>query len=198
MGRPSTAKQRLLETASQEFARVGAQAVGVDELCRLAGINKGSFYHFFPSKADLIQACLYASWDDLRTYVFEPAFAPDRAPLERIGDFFDRILGQQRRSFTRTGVVCGCLFCSLGSEMGSLDPEVRATVTEFMDRNLAFLSGAYSEAIENGDLQGDASTLAATTYTLLLGGLLEAKIRQNLAPLEHAKEAALLLTREIA
>ena len=39
------------------YAR-GCTAVGVDEICRQAGVHKGSFYHFFPSKQALILAVL--------------------------------------------------------------------------------------------------------------------------------------------
>ena len=36
----------------------GCTAVGVDEICRPAGVHKGSFYHFFPSKQALVLAVL--------------------------------------------------------------------------------------------------------------------------------------------
>jgi AcrR family transcriptional regulator len=39
------------------YAR-GCTAVGVDESCRQAGVHKGSFSHFFPSKQALILAVL--------------------------------------------------------------------------------------------------------------------------------------------
>jgi TetR/AcrR family transcriptional regulator, transcriptional repressor for nem operon len=199
MGRPSTARQRLLETACREFARSGAQAVGVDELCRRAGINKGSFYHFFPSKADLILTCLEVSWDQLRTEVFEPAFAPDRTPRERIGEFFDRLINQQLKLKEENGTFGGCIFCTLGSEISHQEERVRAAVLGFMNRNIAFLTGAYAEALERdeGRPGEDPALLAENAYTLILGALVELKIRQELRPLERAKEAALGLLRRI-
>lgn len=196
MGRPSTARQRLLDTACREFARVGAQAIGVDELCRLAGINKGSFYHFFPSKTDLLLSCLEVSWEHLRADVFEPAFAPDLSPKERIGAFFDRIVNAQETQKTSYGEYFGCLFCSLGNEIGTQIPEVRDAVTDFMDRNLAYLSHAFAEAEDSHRLAFPPKFLAENTYTLLLGALVEVKLRQNLAPLLRSKAAALAFIQE--
>jgi len=39
------------------YAR-GCTAVGVDEICRQAGVHQGSFYHCFPSKQALVLAVL--------------------------------------------------------------------------------------------------------------------------------------------
>jgi len=41
------------------YAR-GYAAVGVQEICDQAGVNKGSFYHFFPSKQALVLAVIEA------------------------------------------------------------------------------------------------------------------------------------------
>ena len=51
--RPS-ARDRILETAYELFARHGIQAVGVDEIIRQAGVAKATFYHHFPSKDNLV------------------------------------------------------------------------------------------------------------------------------------------------
>ena len=48
------ARDRILETSYELFARHGIQAVGVDEIIRQAGVAKASFYHHFASKDDLV------------------------------------------------------------------------------------------------------------------------------------------------
>jgi AcrR family transcriptional regulator len=48
------ARDRILETAYQLFARHGIQAVGVDEIIRRADVAKATFYHHFASKDDLV------------------------------------------------------------------------------------------------------------------------------------------------
>ena len=53
MGRTSDARERLVESCQALMHEKGYTAVGVGEVCSRAGVNKGSFYHFFPSKQDL-------------------------------------------------------------------------------------------------------------------------------------------------
>ena len=55
-------RQRLLDTAEKLFYARSYEDVGVQEICREAGVKKGSFYHFFPSKRDLTLAILDDSW----------------------------------------------------------------------------------------------------------------------------------------
>jgi AcrR family transcriptional regulator len=77
MGRSSNAKQRLILTALQLIQERSYGAVGVDLICKQAGVNKGSFYYFFPSKSDLAIAALESYWQEFEATVMKPAFAPE-------------------------------------------------------------------------------------------------------------------------
>lgn len=50
--------QRLLETAAEEFARVGFERAAVDTIAERAGVAKGTVYLYFESKAALFRAVL--------------------------------------------------------------------------------------------------------------------------------------------
>jgi AcrR family transcriptional regulator len=52
------ARQRILDTAYELFARRGIRAVGVDEVVDRAGVAKATLYRHFPSKDDLVVAFL--------------------------------------------------------------------------------------------------------------------------------------------
>ena len=43
-------RTRILDAALEAFARDGYDDASVAEICRLAGVTKGGFYHHFPSK----------------------------------------------------------------------------------------------------------------------------------------------------
>src|SRR5581483_382290 len=100
----------------------------VDDLCAAAGVNKGSFYYFFPAKRQLALAVLDQQWAGAQEHMLDPAFADDVRPLERIRRFFDRACQAQRGS-----VVRGCPFGNLALEMSSLDEVIRDRIAEILE-----------------------------------------------------------------
>ena len=47
-------RERIYETATRLIGEEGFDQVSVERICKLAGVAKGSFYHHFKTKADLI------------------------------------------------------------------------------------------------------------------------------------------------
>ena len=88
MGRTSDAREILIRSAIELIHARSYSSVGVNELCEHAGVKKGSFYHFSPSKRDLTIAALdeVAAWYERDIY--RPAFANDLPPLDRIERLF--------------------------------------------------------------------------------------------------------------
>jgi AcrR family transcriptional regulator len=52
------ARERILETATDLFANQGYRATGINEVIDKSGVAKATFYHHFPTKADLCLAYL--------------------------------------------------------------------------------------------------------------------------------------------
>ena len=53
MPRTSDARDRIVSTAARLFLERSYHNVGVEELCAVADVRKGSFYHYFSSKGEL-------------------------------------------------------------------------------------------------------------------------------------------------
>ena len=81
MGRKSDAKERLIQAAMDLFYTRSYADVGVQELCKAAGVKKGSFYHFFETKQDLVLAALDRWWEFAQETTWEQAFESDPPPL---------------------------------------------------------------------------------------------------------------------
>jgi TetR/AcrR family transcriptional repressor of nem operon len=72
-------RQRLLDAALHEFRSRGYAATTVDDLCRAAGVGKGSFFHHFPSKEALALEAVN-HWNAMTGALF--AQAPYHAPAD--------------------------------------------------------------------------------------------------------------------
>lgn len=51
-------RERILQTALPLFTASGFRATGIDRIIAASGVAKASFYRHFPSKDDLVLACL--------------------------------------------------------------------------------------------------------------------------------------------
>ena len=189
MGRPSTARTRLIEAARELIHANNYGSASVDDLCAAAGVNKGSFYYFFPSKRDLALSVLDAQWASARDKVLEPAFASDVPPLERISRFFQRAAQIQRRP-----VVRGCPFGNLAVELGTLEGPVRDRVGAVFEGYRGYFEQALREAVAAGDVPSvdvEAASLALVAY--LQGALLLAKTYNDADVIERLGAQALSL-----
>ena len=72
-------RDRIVRSAARLFLTRSYQSVGVGDLCAVADVRKGRFYHFFPSKTDLVVAALEAHYQSVKPeldLVFDPAVPP--------------------------------------------------------------------------------------------------------------------------
>src|SRR6184192_4233284 len=74
---------RIVTAARDEFARHGFDGARVDQIARLAGVNKQLLFYYFHSKRGLFQAVLAQSAGELETALGELAY-PIGGPLERL------------------------------------------------------------------------------------------------------------------
>ena len=196
MGRTSDAKERLIRSAIELIHARSYADVGVNELCEHAGVKKGSFYHFFPSKRDLIVAAL----DDVAAWyardIFGPAFAPDLPPLERIQRLF-QLLYEYHSSLTQTaGRMEGCHAGNLAMELSTQDEVIRHKVRSIFEGGVSLFEGALRDAVDSGDLpEIDISLTALALQAYLEGVLLLAKTWNDPDMVQRLAQSALLLVR---
>ncbi len=185
VGRTSDAKSRLLAVALDLMWSQSCHAISVDQICRKAAVNKGSFYYFFPSKSDLVVAACEAYWQQSRP-AYDKIFAPTVPPLERLQNFCCAIYDRQKAKWEQTGRVWGCPIASVGSELSTQDEKIRQKSAEIIAQMCRYFEGALRDAhraglIENDDFQSKAQSL----YACVLGMLLQAKIRQDVEELRQ-------------
>jgi TetR/AcrR family transcriptional repressor of nem operon len=175
MGRTSDARERLLESCQALMHEKGYTAVGVGEVCSRAGVNKGSFYYFFPSKQELALAVIDefgAASSDQLSQVLES----EAPPLERLERFFDASYRAHRESRETCGKLLGCPIGNLALEMGSQNEVLRERLRGVLDGQIDRFAAVLQEAIDRGDLPRQvARGTAASLMALIEGTLLLAK-----------------------
>lgn len=68
-------RERLLATATREFARRGFEGASLNEIIAKAGISKGAYYYYFDDKDDLFATTLESAVDSMLSRVPLPALA---------------------------------------------------------------------------------------------------------------------------
>jgi AcrR family transcriptional regulator len=121
--RQSAARNRLLTTASKVFYEEGINAVSVDHVIEEAGVTRSTFYRHFPSKDDLVAACLTDRDERIRAICAGAAeHEEDPAQLLRLitGAIGEELRGPGFR---------GCPFINAAAEFPDPDSPVHKAVT---------------------------------------------------------------------
>jgi TetR/AcrR family transcriptional regulator, transcriptional repressor for nem operon len=153
MGRSSNARERIIESAFSLWFRRSYADVGVSEICADAGVQKGSFYHFFPSKTDLAVAVVEEVERRFRTEIFD-TFLDDRGvpPLARLEKLIEHHYAFAVANKEETGHVWGCPIGNLAIEMSTQDEALRERLNVFFADWAAAFSHLLDEAVACGDL----------------------------------------------
>lgn len=187
MGRPSPeTKQVLIDTARALIWMNSYGAVSVEDICQVAKVKKGSFYHFFPSKLDLALAAMDETFREIKP-MFDDIFSPSRPPLERFERLVALIIEKQAETLERFGRVCGCSDTSLSCEMAGLEERVRVKYEEVAARKKRYYENALRDMVAEGLLPAgtDVKVKAEEIFAYLVGQMTVARIQNSLDALKR-------------
>ncbi|RDH92423.1 MAG: TetR/AcrR family transcriptional regulator [endosymbiont of Seepiophila jonesi] len=173
-------RTRILSTARELFHGRSYADVGIKEICDLAKVQKGSFYHFFPSKQDLAMAVIDDMADDWAHGFVAEAFDQNLPPLERLDYMIDAAYYWQKAAKDIEGRMPGCLFGNLALEISTRDDVLRAKLNAVFDKASRRFHEALDQAVELGEIPPlDSEATAAAMLAFLEGIILLAKTRND-------------------
>jgi TetR/AcrR family transcriptional repressor of nem operon len=169
MGRTSDAREKILTAARSLIEARGYSALGVAEICKAAGVPKGSFYHFFASKEALALAVIDEHWAvQLREWT--RVLRGDAEPLQRLRRLFEETEAAQRAGQQSCGTVSGCLFGNLTLEMSNQTEGIRDRLKQIFDAQVDLVAAVVAEAQERGDVTVSGTREAARSVVAQLEG----------------------------
>ena len=167
----------LLDAALKVIRSKGYSATTIDDICRAAGVTKGSFFHHFSNKEELaVEATRH--WNELTGGLFA------NAPYNQVQDPRERILAYiDFRSQIVQGAAPSdladvtCLLGTLVQETFDSHPAIRAACRKGIEGHARTLVPMIAEAkaLYAPDADWSAESLALYTQAALQGAFIIAK-----------------------
>lgn len=120
----SESRDRLLAAATELFLGGSFHNVGIAEICTAANINKGTFYHFFPSKIDLLLAVIDGYVASV-SKKYEDIAASSDSPVRKLRNVFMVPQKQNEVWMAVHGTASGCFLGNIILELAATEPVVR-------------------------------------------------------------------------
>lgn len=173
------AKSKLLDAALSVIRTKGYSATTVDELCAVAGVTKGAFFHHFKSKDELGVAAA-KHWSETTFALFA------EAPYHDHADPLDRVLGYLafRKALLQGSVPeFTCLAGTLVQETFETSPAIRDACDRSISGHAETLEADIEAAMRDRNVSPEwtAKSLALHTQAVLQGAFILAKAKGGAA-----------------
>jgi TetR/AcrR family transcriptional regulator, transcriptional repressor for nem operon len=183
MARVTDTKERLLEATLQLIWEESLGVASVDAICEKAEVRKGSFYHFFKSKEELVAAALEAHFKTARVD-FDRIFSPSVAPIDRLRGFFELMVRKQQMKLEKAGRVVGCPYASVAVACSAADKIVHDAIQEI----LATWRKYFETALRDGSADGsipvkDIPATVETIFDFIEGAMTAGRIKNSMTPI---------------
>jgi TetR/AcrR family transcriptional regulator, transcriptional repressor for nem operon len=165
-------RSRILAVAREMFHGRSYADVGIQEICEGARVQKGSFYHFFPSKQELAMAVIDDMADDWAHGFVAEAFDQNLPPLERLDYMIDAAYYWQKAAKDIEGRMPGCLFGNLALEMSTRDDVMRAKLNAVFEKAKDKFRVTLDEAVAAGTMAPMNTECTATAMLAYLEGII--------------------------
>ena len=177
MRKGKVTRERIVEAARDLFWRDGYHAVSVESICTAANARKGSLYHAFGSKEDLLCAVIDAVWAHNKAQLTE-IYAADISDEEKLRRHFQWFSSSQQELKDRFGFIPGTLNMALGTN-------VPTKALELMERNRLEHQDMLRDAImrvgqEDNTSREGMEKLAWICVSIMNGVLINARLSNQL------------------
>jgi TetR/AcrR family transcriptional repressor of nem operon len=175
--RQHESKTKLLGAAIDVIRAKGYTAARVEDICEAAGLTKGSFFHHFSSKEELVLAAA-CHWDTMCVSLFGSApYQSVTDPVDRLlayVDFRKALLQGKLPDFT-------CFAGTMVQEVYETCPAIRQACDRSISGHAATLEPVIAEAVSKYGIQTEWTprSLALYTQAVIQGAFVLAKAKEG-------------------
>ena len=190
MGRVSDAKDRILGAASDLIHDRGYASVSVSDICTAAGLKKGSFYHFFPSKLELVLETIeqYAAH---QREVVKGMMAGEGGAREKLLRMFAGAGSAAKDCEQECGAIRGCPVGNLALEMAHREPAIAEKIQQVFSQWRAGIESVLHAGIAAGEFQvDDPRGVAESLIAFVEGSILLAKATGDTSIFDRLEKGA--------
>jgi len=184
MAKGNDTKERLLEAALELIWEESLGAASVDAICDKAEVRKGSFYHFFKSKDELVAAALETHFKASRVD-FDRLFSPSVAPIDRLKGFFELMVRKQQMKLEKAGRVVGCPYASVAVACSGADKVVQDAIQDILTTWRKYFESALRDGAGDGSIPvKDIPGTVDTIFDYIEGAMTAGRIQNSMAPIQ--------------
>lgn len=189
MPRQSQTRDRLVLTAAELFWNQGYAQTGVSSIMKRARATSGSFYHFFPTKEDLLLAVFDVVSEQLEAEVLDKAEDASGDLMRRLSTVVEAYRGRMVSTPIGFGIPVGRLVGELGPDHAAARRRLDEILQSMVSRIAGWLVGS-----DGGRLgKTDQWRLAEFIVASLEGSAVMACARGTIEPLDVCAERLELL-----
>jgi TetR/AcrR family transcriptional regulator, transcriptional repressor for nem operon len=191
-------RERAIKTALHLFSTEGFHAVGTNQICAEAGLNKSTLYHLFPSKVDMVLAALEVYAGDL-TKKFQQIAKSKVTATQKLECIFETPFLVNQDLKAQFGNVKGCFVGNIALELSSHEERVRTYLTHVFQSWAEAIEPIVREVATLQNSGGDKSTnidtlkVSRSIIAYLQGAILLAKTNNDPQIIQDFAKSAIKL-----
>jgi TetR/AcrR family transcriptional repressor of nem operon len=171
----------IIQTGADLISTKGFGATGINGILTVAGVPKGSFYHYFSSKNDFGLAIIDTFAEEYDNKLDQILNDKGRSCVDRLRAYFD--IGVE--SMTNCDCTRGCLIGNLGQELAGQNETFRVQLDKVFCAWEKRFERCIAEAQTAGDISAsiDPSDAASVLLSGWEGAILRSKVVKSTEPM---------------
>ena len=171
-------KREIIQSALRVFNQQGYHKTSMSDLGGSCGLLKGSIYHYFSSKEQLMHEVLSSGQAYKSLGLIPLLYNEEVPPKQRLERFFQSIEDEE---LLERG---GCLLGNMGLELSNVSEELRTDIKEFFVEWTNAIMFVYKSRYP----EERAKQLAEQALQELEGAIMISRVYQNTAFIRDAKK----------